>query len=526
MDRYRSILDSWKALFICLIFICFFGSVKSQIVKPFNLIPDFGSIDSAGFAWHVFTDSNFIYVIGNTNRSYYQSTSPLLARFDYDGHFVNSYTIIDSSSNDYMLMDELPIIVEPDGFTMMLDRMDTLGSTYSKELIRFDKHNGGIIQKMRLPHPPNSIFNFVSGLYNKTSDGHYIILGYIGDAANLYLSKLDSSFNTISQIVLPDIHQWDFAGYLKEQVDGSLILVGYSTDSAYWWPFFLHVSPTGEILEFKLAPEGLRTRGSGPTNTVLRDEHDNWIFSSIMDTTSLGCHTCTREIPFVCAISPDFDSLLWVSYFSSPPYEDQDRNVTFFLTEANDHSGYVSSLNKTSGSSWVTYLSKVSSDGDSLWTRRISPLGWENIESTTMSILQLVATPYNTFVGVGTVSDDLGPNRPWIFQIDSLGCLVPGCDQSVSVKTIEGTISKDFKVYPNPVSKKLYILYRGKNSTHSIYNITLMSLDGRLIRTTTMHPEQSEQFILSLPQIPAGEYILNIENADGSYRQLEKIIKE
>ncbi len=525
----QKILPVIKASFVCLFLICLVGVANSQIVKQFNILPDFGGIDGAGTAWHVYPDSDFIYVIGNTDTSFYGSiTRPVLARFDYEGHLLSLNTVIDSLSNFHMVLDLFPIIKEPNGFTLFMDRWSNVGSPYY-DLIKLNKNNGNIVYKKKLPPPHITNFYPSKGLYYKTPDGRYIISGYIGDKADLYFAKLDSSFTIISEFVVPAMNRWSFAGYMKEQLDSSLIIVGYSTlfpDSRYNQPYLLHISPSGEMLDFILAPDSLRTTFSGLYNTILKDEHGNWIFSSDMDSTSFGCHTCKRDIPFLCAISTDFDSLLWVRYLDYPVLDSELHSSVYFLSEAPDHSGYISVLNKFFDSSNVIYLSKVSPEGDSLWTRSIKPLEWEDEEGLTMSIWQFAVTPYNTFVGVGTAEDQTGINRPWLFQLDSVGCLVQGCDQTVAVHDVLKGSSKDFKIYPNPVSEQLYILYQGTNSSNTDFRINLKKIDGTTLRTLSVHPIQNEQYILSLAQIPAGEYIVSFENELNSYLQSEVIVKQ
>jgi hypothetical protein len=518
-----------KVFLLFLVLIGFLVPVKSQNITPFNVLPDFGGIDGVGTAWHVYPDSDFIYVIGNTDTSFYGSlTQPVLARFDYEGHLLNYNTIVDSTSDKHMTLDESPIIKEPNGFTMFISRWSLIGSPYN-EFIKFNKDDGEIIQQKTPPRPPNLHYYPDIGLYYKTPDGRYIISGYIGDEADQYYAKFDSSFELMSEFIVPAMNRWNWAGYLKEQPDGSLIVAGYSELFPYAYvdqPFLMHVSPTGEMLEFLLAPDSLLTNFSSTFNTVLKNEEGNWIFSGIMDHSSFGCDTCSKDIPFVCAISPDFDSLLWVRYLSYQPLASEIRSIAYIMKEATDHSGYVSTIIKISETDNLIYLSKVSPDGDSLWTRTIAPLGWENEDSKRMNIWQLAATPYNTFVGVGTVEDQNGPNRPWLFQLDSVGCLVPGCDQQVSVHEILEGATKDFIIYPNPVSGEIYISYQGTNTFQTDFTIILTTTDGKTIKTTSLHPMQHEQYILPLPQIPAGQYILSIENGDGSYRQSEIIIKK
>jgi len=509
----------------------FWGQAKSQIIKPFNVLPDFGGIDTAGTAWQVYPDSNFIYVIGNTDTSFYGSlTQPVLARFDYEGHLLSYNRIVDSMSNQHMTLDNLPIIKEPNSFTMRVTRWGNFPPyTPHTEFITIDKNNGGIVQIKQPPPPPNLNYYPDNGLYFKTPDGRYITSGYIGDEADLYFAKLDSSFTVMSEFIVPAMNRWSWAGHLEEQSDGSLILAGYSVlfpNNNFGQPFLMHIGPSGDMLEFTLAPDSLLINFSIGVNNVLKDEQGNWIFSSIMDSTSFGCDTCSKETPFACAISPEFDSLLWVTYLPYPKLDNELISIVYFLTEAKDHSGFVSTTNKYTESGNVTYLSKVSSDGDSLWTRTISPLGWENEDSKQMILWQLAATPYNTFVGVGTVEDQNGPNRPWLIHLDSLGCLVPGCDQSVAVHEILEGSSRDFKLYPNPVSTELYISYQGTNALQTDFTINLTTTDGKKIRSTSLHPILNEQYVLPLPMIPDGQYILSIESTDGSYRQSEIIIKE
>jgi len=294
----------------------FCGQAKSQIIKPFNVLPDFGGIDTAGTAWHVYPDSNIIYVIGNTDTSFYGSRTQLvLARFDYEGHLLSYDRIVDSMNTQYMDLDNLPIIKEPNGFTIRVPRWGNF-PPYT-EFIKIDQNNGAIVQKKQPPPPFDLHYYPDNGLYYKTPDGRYITSGYIGDEADQYYATLDSSFEVISEFIVPALNRWNWAGYLNEGMDGSLIVVGSSQlfpNQEFAQPFLMHISPSGEMLEFTLAPDSLRTNFTIGVNEVLKDEQGNWIFSSVMDSTSFGCDTCSKETPFICAISPDFDSLLWVKY--------------------------------------------------------------------------------------------------------------------------------------------------------------------------------------------------------------------
>ena len=70
-------------------------------------------------------------------------------------------------------------------------------------------------------------------------------------------------------------------------------------------------------------------------------------------------------------------------------------------------------------------IMKVSSQGDSLWTRKIIPIGWDSLRSLNLTFKQINITPYNTIVLVGAVADDLrGWLRPWVVHLDSDGCLI------------------------------------------------------------------------------------------------------
>ncbi|HET8963558.1 MAG TPA: T9SS type A sorting domain-containing protein, partial [Chitinophagales bacterium] len=99
----------------------------------------------------------------------------------------------------------------------------------------------------------------------------------------------------------------------------------------------------------------------------------------------------------------------------------------------------------------------------------------------------------------------------WVMQLDSVGCLVPGCD-SLDVSILPMPFNNDFIVFPNPAYK--YCVVQTGLPVQSETYMQLFSANGTFIKTFIMQAGNISATI-PLENIPTGIYFLKVyDNAD------------
>ncbi len=509
----------------------------SQTLNFFDIIPDLGGLDSQGQALIVLPDTHEIYVMGDlidTTLEPLQSViRPFLAKFDYEGRMIGTHIIYDSLSQSKFYIDTRPIIKDRISILIYIDKLNEYGR-YNANLLAIDIHTGAILRSKLYPAPPIADSTHIGGWYYRDSKKNLIVYHYLGFEKRIYIRKIDSLFNVTSEFLVNENSRWNAPKYIEAESDSTFILVGASIAPPGGIlpeakPFFMRVNKTGKILDFKLAP-GITQKtvvfSSANSYTVLRDESGNWIISCVILEPNDNCNHCYNVIPISFSVSPEFDSLLWINYFSEVPYDSLQFYDLSSASWTTDRSGFVVSGTDFSLDERNSFLVKISTEGNTLWTRHFIPLGWEQERLSWADVEDVKATPHNTYVMVGVVFDnDLWIRRPWILHIDSMGCLIPGCDRIVSTHDSEKSLSNDFVIFPNPTSDQLYLMYRGVSMTTSAFSIYLMTETGQVLKSTKITPLSGGQYILPLYNVPPGQYIIRIEHAEQPYLQTNKIIK-
>lgn len=106
----------------------------------------------------------------------------------------------------------------------------------------------------------------------------------------------------------------------------------------------------------------------------------------------------------------------------------------------------------------------------------------------------------------------------WVLQIDSFGCLIPGCAVSVAETKLNQV---SLKVWPNPASELLYMNYKS-NQPQKSTELRLSDMQGR-IRFQNKSAEPEVQYILPIHALEAGVYVLQLVQ-HGRLVAFEKVV--
>ena len=103
------------------------------------------------------------------------------------------------------------------------------------------------------------------------------------------------------------------------------------------------------------------------------------------------------------------------------------------------------------------FLLRTTSEGDSIWLRHY----WHSdsvTHNSTGIFNDVTPTSDGGFIAVGAVYGAIDGVEPpgsnqdvWVLKVDSMGCIIPGCDDFSTVITVQATNLKNaLVVYPNP----------------------------------------------------------------------------
>ncbi|MFM2196405.1 MAG: hypothetical protein RL092_2005, partial [Bacteroidota bacterium] len=161
------------------------------------------------------------------------------------------------------------------------------------------------------------------------------------------------------------------------------------------------------------------------------------------------------------------------------------------------------------------FIYKFTQELDSAWFRTYSY--YNTGELTKHRIYNIKPTTDSGYVCVGSVKQDLsGPNplleSPWIFKVDSYGCLEPGC-QYVGVSEMVIGLQDAMRVYPNPVADLLTVGFSlpAGFSLDEDTQLVLTDMQGRTLLSENIQQRGWENFrhIINVQDLAAGTYVLH-----------------
>ncbi len=525
----------YRALLFLLLFISKVGLHGQSF---FNILPDVGGIDGQAMCFIVVPDTNSIKIIGHRYDTILPgpNTKPWLGHFNYDGELFEIIPLIDSHYVSPFNVFNIPLAGKINDIYYYYTRRDVGGQYFTSNLIELDVANGEIYKSKLITNDdfPDLAYPGIFIDYNKPN--HTILLLnslYKDDSVKTYITILDTLFKIEKIIEIKESHRANYAHYGKMNTDGTFTVLGFAliehVGQPDYYNFYLNIiDSSGFILDHKLAPTIVPlTLGLAHTRTIVQDNFGNWIISGLhYEDRSDSCMDCYQLIPYIFSATQDFDSLLWQTRFFDVPDMNFPQYVIHSMAQLQD--GYVVAGDYQSGASFPEsgVLFKASNAGDSLWMKHYIPLSWEDDRVAWASLNDVKATPYGTIIAVGAINDKVSRKiRPWVLHLDSDGCLVPGCNTvSTNEENITASNKDYFKIYPNPVSKELYLL--STITSNDPVNISVVSNDGIVLKMRDFNPLKGYQYLLPVSDLASGIYHLILTNPKTNQTESHTFIRQ
>lgn len=513
-------------LILNIVFVLFLGNCNSQNFELFNNLATIG-LDNSSKLQGLAVDSQYIYVIGDElikRDSFETIVKPQTSVFDYRGNMLRSDPLIfpkkylqvfSGNHQNLIKLNDSIYYVE---FYTTISSMQYIGTSH---MVKLNLRSGQVLENKQIY---NWGVSAVSYAPLKIQDSKMVKAYQVNDTLG-QIVELDLDLNIIKKLDIPLNKEYFSAIHLCEKNEkGEYELVGNSLKfddkmqlAVDYLMFYLKIDSTGKLLKRReYQPTKLFGVMSGQMYTVQRETQSRDIIMTCFERIYLKNNIAELK-PHTVRLSSEFDSLRWDTRMYEYIYSAD--SITYLInhqTILNDGSGVVA-VGQMNSSRYSLpdygFMYKVSMDGDSLWFRKYQPLGWDLLQSAWLSLRHAESTPYNTIAICGVASDRINEKlRSWLLQTDTHGCIIPGCEKIVSTKDIQEGKARAFELYPNPViNDRIYLISRV--STEDKARISIIDLQGKLIKSMSLQLEEGVQYLIDLPQeIQAGEYIFRIES--------------
>lgn len=158
------------------------------------------------------------------------------------------------------------------------------------------------------------------------------------------------------------------------------------------------------------------------------------------------------------------------------------------------------------------WLLKTDQNGLKVWSREYNPSFGNDV------LRDVEQLDNGDFIMVGA-GNGLAPDLQdgWVIRVDSLGCLVEGCDEPSSVQNHNMDF---FRFYPNPAKDRITI-----ESRVPFAHLHLLDITGRMLRNFELGEAQKFQANITLDYLPSGIYLLEVLTGQGQ-RSVRKVVLE
>jgi len=493
----------------------------------FSVVPDFGGDEMEGRLYNVIPLENEIKLIGLVHDSivpgFDGGTWPVLGTMSYDGDYLGSTLLVDSIYSDGFYYFTRRLAFKNDSICYLFDRRDLGSSFLNAYLMEINFRNGKIIQSKIIYDEISNKDPFVVQDITLDKNGNLYLVNVI-IKANVYTPKLtvvDSNFNVISQIIIPNFGRINFTKYMEIDDEGNIILIGVSmgAPNSVWYESKLFrqvLDKDFNSAEFQLAATNIdHSIVTSDTYSIIKSRSGDWICATQLVRPTSDCPGCSIGIPYVVSISNDFKEVRWeTKMFDGNINSSEPFYFSNSITEVSDGYIFAGSSEGTLGIETSGLLGKVGFNGDSLWLKHYIPVGWDTVQGRWFFFQDIKTTPTGNIVVGGEGSDRYTSSiRPWILHLDKDGCLDPGC-HITSVQNESDSPIVELSIFPNPARKQCSIHFQSTIASSSRYTLRIINDHGILVHGFDVL-NRDVQYLIDLEGWSSGVYFVQLMDQEG-----------
>ncbi len=341
----------------------------------------------------------------------------------------------------------------------------------------------------------------------QTSNGDYVLVGLHEQPKGAFMFRTTAEGDSI---LFVNFGEPSFIALsVTEDSDQNLFLAGYAENADPNFNqncYIIKCTPEGEVLWW-------RSRPRISVFTQVFTTQDNGVLA--IGAYGLGAGGLGESMAFVVKYNSEGDEL-WAQDIIAADNATRPCGLTDGF-ENPDGSYMVCGQvrNFTLGLNDKGMLHKLDAEGNVLWSRYYAhyadmPLGNDQIFND--------VEPSNDggFILTGETNGPAPPNshRLWLLKLDSVGCLVPGCN-TVGVEEFESELQSALQISPNPASEQVTVdlaLPEGYQLEGTV-QLMLLDVQGKEVLRRTIRASVAQlRTNVDLSAYPSGLYYVHLRD--------------
>ncbi len=170
------------------------------------------------------------------------------------------------------------------------------------------------------------------------------------------------------------------------------------------------------------------------------------------------------------------------------------------------------------------HIISVDSSGNRNWYREYYAPANYDYNSELYDVIQ---TADGGYLACGRNIRINGQARAWLLKLDSIGCLIPGCDtlgMGIGLPPVQLSLDDNLQVYPNPASDQLHLLWRvDPQQATEITTYQLIGLDGRVALRGEI-PQTNGRVLLRVGNLSPGMYTVLLQHGEDRFSRQKVVV--
>jgi type IX secretion system substrate protein len=473
-------------------------------------------------------------VASDTSQNFAQVQYPknFVAVMDINGNDIAHHIILGGFKKDYETFAHTLIKTNTRGFALCGATIDT--TLFQALFMQYDSvMNEKIIKEFK--YPDSILFMEMESMV-QLKDGNFIMAGDIQNSsgvASIALLKLDSAANIIWWKNYDPESLSDIYPEILQLTDTTL-LVGCEHSNELESPYAITSQTKFIIID----------TGANILNQWIDSNDSTFAPYGLLKTKDGGYAYCGRymirmsapyDAPLTDGIITKLDSnfhLVWRKIFTDTAQVG--GAILYQMHELSDGSLVAAGGSQSWNSVSQTYeptgwFVKISAAGINIWSRMYRGTPGYPFSANTNAINDFQLMQDGEIIGCGISSDNevsYESQQAWLIRLDSMGCLIPGCD-TLTATGLAGNLASDvhtgIAIYPNPASGLVYLLIK-TDSPRPDLSFNVFDVNGRLI-ATELGASADVTYLLHINRYARGTYFVQVLN-EGDIVATGKFVKE
>ncbi len=435
------------------------------------------------------TESGYLIFARQFSETFPAQTHVYVRKVDSSGAYEHEHEFLVGDNRDFDLGYIDPVTQRPGGsFAVVV----TEGYDYagSKFLYVISDNGDTISRHFVTTYPPQDSIIHVIRQTRSTASNGYVLVGAFdppNELSSILLVRLNDLGDTLWTNHFGTSAEAPVGLGVAQYLDGGFLLTGYGTPPGNQnMSFLIRVDIMGNFLWRR------NYGGRASVNGAVRITADGGIitWSEYRDGT-------------------------WPTDWQQMMLTRWDENGAIIWQKKSHYNYFTNSFIATGTSLLNGVLAKFTPEGDSLWSRNYAMVqGGSNlfdVEPTSDGGFVATGTAFATSLDTGYQTNQL----IWVLKTDSLGCVVPGC-QNVGVQAYEIGLQEQLVLSPNPASDRLTInlpLPTGFALEGQVQAV-LLDAQGRTVLERSMAARSGAITDgLDVSELPAGVYYVHLRDA-------------